>query len=145
MTEQPCGAPCVIITDGPIKIQKEATKSTLEQKWKHHRLKKNNVEEGGGEGGGAVAGSGWGDVEVCGCLGGRLGRWVWLTKRGWQWGVSWHHQSHFPRLIHHNKDDRDKRKTHQGHPALPLFSVEVGGAEEAIITTLHNAFQNKNV
>lgn len=31
-----------------------------------------------------------------GWLGGWLRWWVWLTKREWQWGVSWHHQSHFP-------------------------------------------------
>lgn len=137
-------APCVIIIDVPIQIQKEAAKSTLEQKWKHHSVREIKIMV---EGGGAVAGSegvgggGWRCTDVW------VGVWddgSGLRSEGGSEGWAGITKVIFPGWYTTTRTTEIREETHQGHPALPLPSMEAGGAEEAIITTLH-AFQNKSV
>lgn len=70
-----------------------------------------------------------GEWGMAGWVGGWLRWWVWLTKREWQWGVSWHHQSHFPGWYTTTRTTEIREKHTRGHsPTL--------GQNKAIVTTL---------
>lgn len=131
-------APRVILIDAPIKTQKEAAKSTLERKWKHHRLRKKQRQGGGRRwrrGSREWVRGTWRCADVW------VGVWddgSGLRSEGGSEGWAGITKVIFPGWYTTTRTTEIREETHRGHPATR------GVAEEAIITTLH-AFQNKSV
>lgn len=100
--------PFVIIIDIPLELKKKKSKNN-KINWKHHRMRiKKEQKTWRGKGGRS---EGWWVARSEGVW----GQWGWLTKREWQWGVSWHHQSHFPGWYTTTRTTEIREKHTRGH------------------------------